>query len=151
VILHRVTWNGGKVSRTEISLVMLQPINRMKSFWFSAWSLAIALVLTSCGQPERPKTAAIVAQPFRVAGDFNEVGKVTFFQGESCASQIMFVFHSGRSTSISLAAPFRVSKILTDAAHDRRTVHVWGKWRRGKGPGCSYVEATQVEVQKSFW
>ena len=63
----------------------------------------------------------------------------------------MFVFHSGRSTSISLAAPFRVSRILTDAAHDYKTVHVWGKWRRGKTAGCSYVEAAQVEVQKSFW
>jgi len=26
-----------------------------------------------------------------------------------------------------------------------------GKWRCGKAPDCSYVEATQVEVQKSFW
>jgi len=63
----------------------------------------------------------------------------------------MFVFYSGRSTSISLAAPFRVSRILTDASHDHKTVHVWGKWRRGKTAGCSYVEATQVESQKSFW
>ena len=50
-----------------------------------------------------------------------------------------------------MAAPFRVSKILTDAARDRKTVHVSGKWRRGKVPDCSYVEATQVDVQKSLW
>lgn len=50
-----------------------------------------------------------------------------------------------------MAAPFRVSRILTDAAHDHKTVHVSGKWRRGKAPGCNYVEATQAEVQKSFW
>jgi hypothetical protein len=63
----------------------------------------------------------------------------------------MFVFHSGKSTSISLAAPFRESKILTEAVHDHRSVRVLGKWRRGKVPGCYYVEATQVDVQKSFW
>ena len=40
---------------------------------------------------------------------------------------------------------------MTDASHDHKTVHVSGKWRRGKASGCSYVEATQVEVQKSFW
>jgi len=111
----------------------------------------IALLLASCGEPERPRTATIAAQPFRGAGDFNEVGKVSLFQGESCASQIVFVFHGARSTSTSMAAPFHVSKILTDAAHDRKTVHIWGKWRKGNAPGCSYVEATQVEVRKSFW
>jgi hypothetical protein len=63
----------------------------------------------------------------------------------------MFVFHSGRSTSISLAAPMRQSKILTDAVHDRRSVRVLGRWRRGKAPGCYYVEATQVEAQEARW
>jgi hypothetical protein len=29
-------------------------------------------------------------------------------------------------------------------------VRVIGQWRRGKAPGCNYVEATQVEVEKSF-
>jgi hypothetical protein len=50
-----------------------------------------------------------------------------------------------------MAAPFRESKILTDAAHDHSSVRVFGKWRRGRTPGCNYVEATQVEVRKSFW
>jgi len=112
--------------------------------------LAIAFLFASCGAPERSRTATIATQPFRGAGDFDEVGKVSLYPGESCASQIMFVFHA-RSISISLAAPFRVSRILTDAVRDRKTVHVWGKWRRGKAPGCSYVEATQADVQKSFW
>lgn len=109
------------------------------------------MALVSCGEPEKPQRTAVIAQPFRFGGDFNEVGKVSFFQGESCASQIMFVFHGAKSTSISMAAPFKQSKILTDAAQDHKTVQVSGKWRRGKTPGCSYVEATEVEVQKSFW
>src|SRR5438034_11657912 len=96
--------------------------------------LAIAFLLASCGEPERPRTATIAAQPFRGAGDFDEVGKVSLYPGESCASQIMFVFHGARSvfgalrrdesTSVSMAAPFRVSKILTDATHDHKTVRV---------------------------
>src|SRR6266404_3690495 len=102
--------------------------------------LTIALLLASCGEPERPQPAAIRAQPFRGGGDFNEVGKVSLFEGESCASQVVFVFHGARSASISMAAPFHVSKILTDAARDHKSIHVIGKWRRGKAPGCNYVE-----------
>jgi len=117
----------------------------------SLFFIAIALVLASCGEPERPRPAAISATAARAGSDFDEVGKVSLYPGESCASQIMFIFHSARSTSVSMAAPFKQSKVLTDAARDRRAVHVSGKWRRGKAPGCSYVEATQVDVQKSFW
>jgi hypothetical protein len=112
-------------------------------------TLAVAILLASCGEPEMSKPAAVSAKPFRAAGDFNEVGKVSLAEGESCASQIMFVFHGARS--VSMAAPFHVSKILTDAARDHRTVRVSGRWRRGQAPGCNYVEATQAEVQKSFW
>jgi len=111
--------------------------------------LAVVLVLASCGEPERPRPAAISATAARAGSDFDEIGKVSLSPGESCASQIMFVFHGGRS--ISMAAPFRVSKILTDAAHDHKSVRVVGKWRRGKAPGCNYVEATQAEIQKFFW
>jgi hypothetical protein len=124
---------------------------QMSSLICVLFILAITMALVSCSEPERRRPTTIVAQPFRFGGDFDEVGKVSFFQGESCASQIVFVFHGARSTTISMAAPFRVSKVLTDAARGRKTVHVSGKWRRGKAPGCSYVEATQVEVQKSFW
>ena len=123
----------------------------MSSFRYSCFVFATAFVLASCGEPEKPRAAAINANATPVGSSFDQVGKVGLYLGESCTSQIMFVFHSGRSTSISLAAPFRVSRILTDAAHDYKTVHVWGKWRRGKTAGCSYVEAAQVEVQKSFW
>jgi hypothetical protein len=122
----------------------------MKLHHFSVLLFAVVLLLASCGEPERSRPVTVSSRP-RAAGGFDEVGKVSLFKGESCASQIMYVFHSGGSTSISLAAPFHESKILTDAAHEQRAVHVWGKWRRGKAPGCSYVEATQVEVQKSFW
>jgi hypothetical protein len=123
----------------------------MNSRRYSALFFAFVLLLASCGEPERPKatTANLTTAP--VGGSFDQVGKVSLYPGESCASQIMFVFHSGRSRSTPMAAPFRVSKILTDAAHDRRTVRVLGKWRRGKTAGCSYVEAAQVESQKSFW
>ena len=123
----------------------------MTAFRLSCSAIAIALVIASCGEPERPKPAAISVSAGRGGGQFDQVGKVSLYPGESCASQIMFVFHSGRSTSILLGAPFHESKILTDAAHDHRSVRVVGKWRRGKAPDCSYVEATQVEVQKSFW
>ena len=47
-----------------------------------------------------PNTAAVGAS-------FDQVGKVSLYPGESCASQIVFVFHSGKSGSISVAAPFR--------------------------------------------
>ena len=123
----------------------------MSSFRYSCFVFATAFVLASCGEPEKPRTAAINANATPVGSSFDQVGRVGLYLGESYTSQIMFVFYSGRSTSISLAAPFRVSRILTDAAHDYKTVHVWGKWRRGKTAGCSYVEAAQVEVQKSFW
>src|SRR5438477_5024290 len=128
---------------------MTAALSSVKPRFFLSIS-AIAFVLVSCGEPEKPRAAATNVNAAPV-GTFNQVGKVSLYPGESCASQIMFVFHSGRSTSISLAAPFRVSRILTDASHDHKTVHVWGKWRRGKTAGCSYVEATQVESQKSFW
>src|SRR6266567_2617951 len=109
----------------------------------SAFFLAVMFMLVSCGEPERPKPAAIGANAPRGAGsEFDQIGKVSLYPGESCASQIMFVFHGTRSafaglrrdesTSISMAAPFRVSKILTDAAHDHKTVRVSGKWRHGK-------------------
>lgn len=110
---------------------------------------AIAFVFASCGEPDKRYSPRVAPMP-RSGSDFDDVGKVSLSEGESCASQIVFVFHA-RSTSVSMAAPFRVSKILTEAAHDHKTVRVSGKWRRGKAPGCTYVEATQAEIQKSFW
>jgi hypothetical protein len=113
--------------------------------------LFAALVLVSCGEPETARPAAVHPSATRAGSDFDDVGTVTLYPGESCASQIMFVFHSARSTPTSVAAPWRESKILKDAVHAQRRIRVIGKWRRGKTPGCSYVEAMQVDVQKSFW
>ena len=110
-----------------------------------------ALILAGCGEPERAKPVAVRPRVARVGGEFDQVGTVTLFPGESCASQVVFILQTGRSASISLAAPWRQSQILTDAVHSRRSVRVLGKWRRGRTPDCTYVEATQVEIQKSFW
>src|SRR5438045_6204357 len=123
----------------------------MNAFRLSCSAVAIAFLFASCGEPERAKPAAIGTGGMRAGSDFDGIGKVSLYPGESCASQIMFVFHGARSTSVSMAAPFHESKILTDAAHDHRSVRVVGKWRHGRAPDCSYLEATQVEVQKSFW
>ena len=112
--------------------------------------LFVAFVLASCGEPERARPVAIHPRVPRVSGEFDDVGTVTLYPGESCASQVVFVFHSG-SASTSLAAPWIQSQILKDAVHSHRRVRVVGKWRRGKAD-CTYVEATQVEaIQKSFW
>ena len=125
--------------------VTLHPIMR------SLCVVMIGFVLASCGEPERPKPSAAATHPARVHGEFDEVGTVTLYPGESCASQVVFIFHSG-SRSISLAAPWRQSQILKDAVHTHRDVRVVGKWRRGKTRDCTYLEATQVEaIQKSFW
>lgn len=109
--------------------------------------LAIAVVLASCAEPQKARPAIKAAAS---GTSFNQVGKVTFYQGQPCTSQIMFVFGEGRSASIPLAASMRETKILTDAAHRNRRVRVSGKWRHSKQPGCAYVEVTQVEVPKSF-
>jgi len=112
---------------------------------------AIAVVLAGCAEPEKPKARAVSVEAPRAGSQFDQVGKVSLYPGESCTSQIMFIFHGAGATSISMAAPMRQSKVLTDAVHDHRTVRVLGKWRRGKAAGCYYVEATRVEPQKSFW
>jgi hypothetical protein len=107
-------------------------------------------LLAGCGEAEKAKPVAIRPSA-RVSGEFDEVGTVTLYPGESCASQVVFIFHNG-SKSISLAAPWRQSEILKDAVHSQRKVRVVGRWRRGKTPDCVYIEAIQAEViQKSFW
>ncbi len=117
----------------------------------SLWISAIAFLFASCGEPEKARPASIRSNRARVGGEFDQAGTVTLYPGESCASQVVFIFHAG-SGSISLAAPWRESQILKDAVHSHRRIRVVGKWRRGRTPDCSYVEATQVEtIQKSFW
>lgn len=132
----------------KIVSVTLHPIKRMKLPCYPALWFALGLLLTGCGEPERPRPVAIRPSAARVGGEFDQVGTVTMFPGESCASQIVFIFHTGRSTSISLAAPWRQSQILKDAVRSHHTVRVVGKWRRGKAPDCYYVEATTVELLK---
>src|SRR5207237_5632512 len=66
----------------------------MKSLPRSMSILAVAFILASCGEPERAKPTRGWAPVG--TGDFDEVGKISLFQGESCASQIMFVFHGAR-------------------------------------------------------
>jgi hypothetical protein len=110
--------------------------------------LVIAVVLASCAEPQKARPAMKAAPS---GSSFSRVGKVTFYQGQPCTSQIMFVFGEGSSASIPLAASMRETKILTDAAQRSRRVRVSGKWRRSKQPGCAYVEVTQVEMQRLFW
>jgi hypothetical protein len=124
----------------------------MKAILHSGLAFLLMLTFASCGEPERARPVAFHPQVARTGGEFDEVGKVSLFQGESCASQIVFVFHRADAAPISMAAPFHVSKVLSDAAHNHKTVHVVGRWKQSKAPGCSYIEATQAElIQKSFW
>jgi hypothetical protein len=78
---------------------------------------------------------------------FDQVGRVLLYVGEPCTTQIMFEFHSARST-VWLAAPMWETKILTDAANKNWPVHISGKWRRGGESNCSYVEVTSAELAK---
>jgi len=111
----------------------------------------IAFALVSCGEPEQPKSVAVHPKP-RGSGEFDQIGTVTLYPGESCASQIVFIFHTENSGSISLAAPWHPSQALKDAVRSHRKVRVVGRWRRGQTSDCTYVEASQVEsIQKSFW
>src|SRR4029453_7906233 len=109
----------------------------------------IAVVLASCAQPEKlmaPSSAAAAGSPF------DQGGKVRSITGQPASSQIMFLFRAKRSVStISLAAPMPETRILTEAANRRGSVHVRGKWRRTKQTGCSYVEGKQAEKKISFW
>jgi hypothetical protein len=114
-------------------------------------SIFVIVIASVCFSPAvhaagPPKVVAASA-----GSAFDEVGKVTLYVGQPCTSQIVFVFHAAKSTTIEMAAPFHESKILTDAAHRHRTVHVSGRWRPTKQAGCTYVEVTQVEVEKTFW
>jgi hypothetical protein len=122
----------------------------MSSICRSFPTLAIAMVFVSCAQPQKLAAAAVKASP--AGSSFDQVGKVTFYAGQPCTSQIMFVFRTARSRSaVWLAAPMSETKILTDAAKHQRRVHVTGRWRHAKTQSCSYVEVTQVETQKWFW
>jgi hypothetical protein len=78
---------------------------------------------------------------------FDQVGRVSLYAGEPCAPQVMFDFHSSRST-VWLAAPRRETDILSDAANKNQRVHVLGRWRRGEQSNCSYVQVTSAELSR---
>jgi hypothetical protein len=100
--------------------------------------------MAGCAQIKKP-VAQARAMPSGLR--FEQVGHVSLYSGEPCASPIMFDFHGAEST-IWLAAPMHETKILADAAKKNRRVHISGKWRRGGQSNCSYVEVTNVEVTK---
>jgi hypothetical protein len=103
---------------------------------------AVALAgMAGCAQIKKPLPQTR-AMPTGLR--FDQVGHVSLYTGEPCASQIMFDFHGAGST-VWLAAPRNETEILTDAANKNRTVHVRGKWRRGGQSKCSYVEVTSAE------
>ena len=113
---------------------------------FLSWVIAGAALagMVGCAQIKKP-AAQVRAVPAGVR--FDQVGSVTLYPGEPCTPQIMFDFHATQST-VSLAAPMRETKILTDAANKNLRVHISGKWRRGGESNCSYVEATSAELTK---
>jgi hypothetical protein len=86
-----------------------------------------------------------VAKAIPVEKHFEGKGRVLLFQGQPCSPQIMFdLRQSFPKSTIRLAAPFRESRQLTDAARHRSTVHVMGIWRRGRDRLCHYVDVTKV-------
>ena len=117
----------------------------MKKLLLNSFVAGAALAgMAGCAQIKKPPAQA-KAVPAGLR--FDQVGRVTLYVGEPCASQIMFDFHGAGST-VWLAAPMWVTKVLTDAANKNRRVHVSGKWRRGGQSNCGYVEATIAELMK---
>jgi hypothetical protein len=101
----------------------------------------LALALASCAQTE----ARTLAKASPVGTSFEGSGRVTLHQGQPCAPQVMFNFQARNATSaVWLAAHFKESKLLTDAARHNRRVHVSGIWRRGREKGCGFVEVTRA-------
>ena len=111
-----------------------------------AWLIAAAALagLAGCAQIKKPPAQAR-AVPTGLR--FDQIGSVTMFPGEPCTPQIMFNFRSAGST-VWLGAPKHETKILTEAAKNNRSVHIFGKWRRGGQSNCSYVEVTSAEVTR---
>jgi hypothetical protein len=105
---------------------------------------AVLAGMAGCAQVKKPPAQVRAAS---VGSHFDQVGRVTLFAGEPCASEIMFDFH-GTGSAVWLAAPMHETKILTDAAKRNRRVHISGKWRRGGQSNCSYVEVTSLEVTR---
>jgi hypothetical protein len=117
----------------------------MKKVLLSSLIAGAALAgMAGCAEVKKPAAQARAAT---VGSRFDQVGRVTLYAGEPCASQIMFDFH-GTGSTVWLGAPMHETKILTDAAKKDRRVHISGRWRRGGQSNCSYVEVTGVEVTR---
>jgi hypothetical protein len=117
----------------------------MKKFLLHSFIAAATVAgMAGCAQVKKP-LPQVKAAP--VGLRFDQVGRVAFYAGEPCASQIMFDFHGAGST-VWLAAPRSETDILTDAARKGRRVHVLGKWRHGGQSNCSYVEVTSAELTR---
>jgi hypothetical protein len=117
----------------------------MRKFLSNCVIGALALAgMAGCAQIKKPPAQARAAP---TGLRFDQVGSVTMFPGEPCTPQIMFNFRSAGST-VWLGAPKHETKILTEAARNRRRVHVSGKWHRGAQSNCSYVEVTSAEVTR---
>jgi hypothetical protein len=117
----------------------------MKNLLSKSLFAGIALAgMAGCAQIKKP-AAQVKATAF--GSRFDQVGRVSLYAGEPCTPQIMFDFHATQST-VSLAAPVRETKILTDAANKNQRVHISGRWRRGGESNCSYVQVTSAELTR---
>jgi hypothetical protein len=117
----------------------------MKKFLSSV--LVAAAVLTGMAGCAQIKKPAAQVRAAAIGLRFDQVGWVSLYAGEPCTPQIMFDFHATQST-VSLAAPMRETKILTDAANKNQRVHISGRWRRGGESNCSYVQVTSAELTR---
>src|SRR5436305_11724075 len=117
----------------------------MKRFVLNLFVAAAALAgMIGCAQIKKPATQAR-AMPAGL--HFDQVGRVSLYAGEPCTPQIMFDFHSTRST-VWLAASRRETDILTSAASKNEHVHILGRWRRRGLSNCSYVQVTSAELAR---
>src|SRR5215467_6668341 len=114
----------------------------MRKIFLTSLAAAAMAGIAGCAQIKKPVPQAR-AMPTGLR--FNQVGSVTLFPGEPCTPQIMFNFRSAGST-VWLGAPKHETRILTDAAKNKRRVHISGKWHRGGLSNCSYVEVTSAEI-----
>ena len=108
---------------------------------------ATPLILLAVTAGAAPRPTHPVAKAIAVEKHFEGKGRVLLFQGQPCSPQIMFdLRQSFPKSTIRLAAPFRESRVLTDAARHRRTVHIIGIWRHGRDKLCRFVDVTKVIV-----
>src|SRR5205809_6965337 len=118
---------------------------RMKKFLLGGLVAAAVLSgMAGCAQIKKPTPQVKAAA---VGLRFDQVGRVSLYAGEPCTPQIMFNFHSTRST-VWLAASRRETDILTSAANKNEHVHILGRWRRRGLSSCSYVQVTSAELAR---